>query len=125
MYVFHVQTKNRIIQENSILKTNRKNIYVLLYLSRFSIMSESNSCPEDPRVQIEELNKKMIEAAGSGDHEGVSRALGEGAEITCKDWAGRTGLHIGALKGHDNVVLCRYYYSDFIIIFLCAISFIL
>ena len=67
-------------------------------------MSELNSCPEDPGVQIEELNEKMIEAAGSGDHEGVSRALEEGAEITCKDWAGRTGLHIGARMGHDSVM---------------------
>ena len=31
-------------------------------------------------------NKKLIEAAGSGDHEGVSRALEEGAEITYRDW---------------------------------------
>ena len=46
----------------------------------------------------------MIEAAGSGDHEGVSRALEEGAEITCKDRLGNTGLHLGAYRGHDNVV---------------------
>ena len=67
-------------------------------------MSESNSCPEDLGIQIEEINKKMIEAAGTGDHEGVSRALEEGAEITCRDRRGDTGLHIGAWKGHDIVV---------------------
>ena len=66
-------------------------------------MSESNSCPEDPGVQIK-LNKKMIDAAASGDHEGVSKALGEGAEITYRDDNGDTGLHIGAWRGHDNVV---------------------
>ena len=67
-------------------------------------MSESNSCPGDPVVQIEELNKKMITAAGSGDHEGVLSALGDGAKITYRDRWGDTGLHIGAYKGHDNVV---------------------
>ena len=67
-------------------------------------MSESNSCPEDPGVQIEELNEKMIEAAGSGDHEGVSRALAEGAEISYKGSDGDTGLHIGAMNGHDSAL---------------------
>ena len=38
-------------------------------LSRALTMSESNSCPEDPGITREELNKKMIKAAGSGDHE--------------------------------------------------------
>ena len=67
-------------------------------------MSESNSSSELSGVQREELNEKLLQAAESGDHEGVSRALGEGAEITCRDRNGDTGLHLGAYKGHDNVV---------------------
>ena len=67
-------------------------------------MSESNSSPEESGAQREELNKELIQAAKSGDHEGVSRVLKEGAEITCRDRNGYTGLHIGARRGHDNVV---------------------
>ena len=70
-------------------------------------MSESNSGPKDPGVQIEELNKKMIEAADSGDHEGVSRALEEGAEITYRDGNGDTGLHIEAVEGGDHEGVSR------------------
>ena len=67
-------------------------------------MSESNSSSEESGIQREELNKKLLQAAESGDHESVSRALGDGAEITCKDHNGATGLHLGAYKGHDNIV---------------------
>ena len=52
----------------------------------------------------EQVNEKMLEAAKSGDHEGVSRALGEGAEITYMGSDGDTGLHLGAMEGHDSVV---------------------
>ena len=68
-------------------------------------MSESESCSGDPGVSREEANKKMIEAAGSGDHEGVSRALGDGAEITCRDTNGNMGIHLSAVNGHESVVL--------------------
>ena len=34
-------------------------------------MSESESCSGDPGITREEANKKLIAAAGSGDHEGV------------------------------------------------------
>ena len=57
----------------------------------------SDSSSEDSG---ENLNKKLIKAAGTGDHEGVSSALEEGADITYKDKLGRTGLHIGTKKGH-------------------------
>ena len=67
-------------------------------------MSESETCSGDPGITREEANKKLIEAAGSGDHEGVSKVLDEGAEITYKGSDGHTGLHLGAYKGHDNVV---------------------
>ena len=67
-------------------------------------MSESSSYSGDPGIQREEKNKKLIEAAGSGDHEGVSRALEDGAEIFHKNKHGLTGLHIGAVQGHDSVV---------------------
>ena len=67
-------------------------------------MSESESCSGDPGITREEANKKLIASAKSGDHEGVSRALGEGAEITYRDSNGITGLHYGAYQGHDNVV---------------------
>ena len=52
----------------------------------------------------EQLNEKLLHAADFGDHEGVSRVLGEGAEITCRDSDGKTGLHVGAMEGHDSVV---------------------
>ena len=66
-------------------------------------MSESSS---------EMLNQKLIQAAKSSDHEGVSRALEEGADITFRVGYGDTdtfcygdtGLHIGAMYGHDSVV---------------------
>ena len=67
-------------------------------------MSDSESCSGDPGVTTEEANKKLIKAAWSGDHEGVSRALEDGADITYRDWAGDTGLHQGAMYGHDSVV---------------------
>ena len=67
-------------------------------------MSESNSSSEESGVQREEINEKLIKAAESGDHEGVSRALGEGAEITFRGSDGDTSLHQGAMYGHDNVV---------------------
>ena len=51
-----------------------------------------------------ESNEKLIEASESGDHEGVSRALKEGAEITSSDTFGYTGLHLGAMNGHDSVI---------------------
>ena len=50
------------------------------------------------------INLEMIEAAKSGDHEGVSRALAEGADITYMGKDGSTGLHRGAIDGHDDLV---------------------
>ena len=50
------------------------------------------------------VNQELIEAAEYGDHEGVSRALGKGAEITFRDSDGYTSLHLGAENGHDIVV---------------------
>ena len=79
--------------------------YILTVFIRISIiMSESKSSSELSGVQREKLNKKLLQAARSGDHAGVSRALGEGAEITCRTKRGNTGLHLGAKRGHDNVV---------------------
>ena len=49
-------------------------------------------------------NWHLILAAVSGDHEGVSRALQRGAEITSRNYNGDTGLHLGAMFGHDSVV---------------------
>ena len=50
------------------------------------------------------LNKKLFDAAKSGEHELLSRALGEGAEITYRGDDGDTGLHQGAMLGRDSVV---------------------
>ena len=41
-------------------------------------MSDSESCSGDPGVTREEANEKLIASAESGDHEGVSKALGKG-----------------------------------------------
>ena len=54
------------------------------------------SC-EESEVQSEELNEKLLQAARSGDQEGVSWALGVGAEITC------IGLDIAVKRGHRAV----------------------
>ena len=56
------------------------------------------------RTMIEDLNKQLLEAAESGDHERVLRLLGEGAEISSRHSNGDTGLHISAVKGHDKVM---------------------
>ena len=63
--------------------------------------SDSDSTNSD---SCSEVNKTLIKSAKSGDHEGVSRALKEGAEITYRDWRGDTGLHQGAKYGHGSVV---------------------
>ena len=50
----------------------------------------------DPEIKLQRedlLNKKLIDAARSGDHDGVSRALGEGADTTYRGDDGDTGLH--------------------------------
>ncbi len=52
----------------------------------------------------ESINLDLMEAAESGDHEGVSGALDNGADITCRDGNGDTGLHVGAWKGYKSVV---------------------
>ena len=61
--------------------------------------SESDPC-------LEKINRNLFKAAGSGDHEGVSRALREGAEINYRnnnvDCQSDNGLHSGAYGGHDN-----------------------
>ena len=67
-------------------------------------MSDSESFSGYPGITREEANEKLIASAKSGDHEGVSRALAEGAEISYKGSDGDTGLHIGAMNGHDSVV---------------------
>ena len=71
-------------------------------------MIETDSCSGDPEIQQKKLNKKLIEASKAGDHQGVSRALEEGAEITYRgrdgDNLGDTGLHQGTMYGHDKVV---------------------
>ena len=79
-------------------------IYLFTVFLKGSIISELNSSHEESGIQRDELNKKMLQAAESGDHEGVSRALEEVAEITCRDSDGDMGLHIGAMCGHDSVV---------------------
>ena len=69
------------------------------------IKVKETASSSESKSYSEHINEKMIKAAESGDHEDVSRALEEGAEITCRDSSGDTGLHIGAWKGHDNVVM--------------------
>ena len=66
-------------------------------------MSKSESSG-DPGVTREEANEKLIESAKSGDHEGVSRALGEGAKIICRNSDGNMGIHLSAVNGHESVV---------------------
>ena len=60
--------------------------------------------PLAPLIEVRSVDVDLIAAAESGDHEGVSRALGKGAEITYRGSHGDTGLHIGAMNGNDSVV---------------------
>ena len=55
-------------------------------------------------LQKFDRNKKLVEAADSGDNESVTRLLQEGAEITSRDSDGDTGLHLSARNGHMDVL---------------------
>ena len=49
---------------------------------------------DNTRERINEANKKLRDAADTGDNQGVEAAMEEGAEITSKDSDyGNTGLH--------------------------------
>ena len=61
-------------------------------------------CDEN-RERIDEANKKMISAAWEGDNQEFMAALEKGAEITSTNRSGDTGLHLGAMQGHQSVVL--------------------
>ena len=60
---------------------------------------------DNTRERINEANKKLRDAADTGDNQGVEAALEEGAEITSRNSGGDTGLHLSAKRGHQSVVL--------------------
>ena len=62
------------------------------------IREETSS--SDTSVQNEELsiNEKLLQAAESGDHEGVSRALEEGAEINFRDELETEEYRVAAIR---------------------------
>ena len=80
------------------------------YYEKLIKAMRTDSCSESHRSessfvsQGKRVNQELIEASESGDHEGVSRALEKRADITSRDLDGDTGLHLGAMHGHDIVV---------------------
>jgi hypothetical protein len=50
-----------------------------------------------------ELDQALIQAAGNGDAEAVTRLLGQGADVTASDASGRTGLIVAAYRNHLEV----------------------
>ena len=52
----------------------------------------------------EDLNKKLLKAAGDGNNEEVIQHLSNGAEITSTDSDGDSGLHLSAQEGHMDVL---------------------
>ena len=63
-------------------------------------------CEEDKERQRrqEELNRKLVKAAGAGKNEDVIQHISDGAEITSRDSNGFTGLHLSAQEGHKDVL---------------------
>ena len=50
------------------------------------------------------LSDELLAASTDGDEENVTRLLQQGASVFCKDRNGKTGLHISAHHGHDDIV---------------------
>ena len=63
-------------------------------------MSSTEEC-----VQKFDRNKKLVEAADSGDNERVTRLLQEGADITSRNSDRDTGLHLSTRGGYKDVLL--------------------
>ena len=50
------------------------------------------------------LNKRLLDAAKSGDEDGVNAALGDGADVDVVDEEGRASLHCAVFRGDVKVV---------------------
>ena len=52
----------------------------------------------------EELNSELLKAAQNGETQSVNSLIEAGAHVATKNASGDSALHLGAVKGHDDVV---------------------